>query len=393
METTLTTTNNDLQLVVSSASSVVEQNKTSLDKAREVADRLINAIEQTEIKDAPNVRALDEECKNFILKASKTASAMMERRKPITQAFDQIRKYFTEMEGQLGKTGEKIIKIVKFRNDFAKFLADEEAKVAAERARQAAIEQEKIDTRAFFKQAFSTSLTRELETAYNKLDEIFNSMNITNVSLTKEAIKNFDTSFGGGITVYPPVKFLSKEEVNGIHDSIAPGEIANNEQIFKQSVSEKIQYYLDRVESKKQELINIAEANAAEKERLKKEAEERAAKEAEKRKQELLKFSEKSTANIEAEKTGATLQTLFDQDYQVPTANVKKELKIEVLNPAGYGQIFMFWFEREGKNLPNEKIEKKTIAQMKKFCEDAANKNAEIIDSNTIRYVEIVSAK
>ena len=111
------------------------------------------------------------------------------------------------------------------------------------------------------------------------------------------------------------------------------------------------------------------------------------------RKQELLKFSEKSTANIEAEKTGATLQTLFEQDYQVQTANVKKELKIEVLNPAGYGQIFMFWFEREGKNLPNEKIEKKTIAQMKKFCEDAANKNAEVIDSNTLKYVEIVSAK
>ena len=159
METTLTTTNNDLQLVVSSASSVVEQNKTSLEKATAVADKLIDEINQIEIKDTPNVRALDEECKNYIQKASKTASAMMERRKPITQAFDQIRKYFTEMEGQLGKTGEKIIKIVKFRNDFAKFLADEEAKVAAERARQAAIEQEKIDTRAFFKQAFSTSLT------------------------------------------------------------------------------------------------------------------------------------------------------------------------------------------------------------------------------------------
>lgn len=393
METALTTTNNDLLLIVNSASSIVEQNKESLEKANAVADKLIGEIDQIEIKDAPNVRALDESCKNFISKASKTAAAMTERRKPITQAFDQIRKYFTEMEGQLGKGGEKIMKIVKFRNDFAKFLADEEAKVVAERARLAAIEQERIYTRAFFKQAFSSKLTRELETAYNKLDEIFNSMNITNVSLTKDAIKNFDTSFSGGITVYPPVKYLAKEEVNVIYDSVAPGEIANNEKIFNQSVSEKIQYYLDRVESKKQELINIAEANAAEKERLKKEAEERAVKEAEKRKQELLNFSEKSTANIEAEKTGETLKTLFDQDYQVPTANVKKDLKIEVLNPAGYGQIFMFWFEREGKNLPNEKIEKKTIAQMKKFCEDMANKNSEIIDSNTLRYIEVVTAK
>lgn len=51
METTLTTTNNDLQLVVSSASSVVEQNKTSLEKATAVADKLIDEINQIEIKD------------------------------------------------------------------------------------------------------------------------------------------------------------------------------------------------------------------------------------------------------------------------------------------------------------------------------------------------------
>ena len=45
------------------------------------------------------------------------------------------------------------------------------------------------------------------------------------------------------------------------------------------------------------------------------------------------------------------------------------------------------------KNLSNEKIEKMTVARMKKFCEDAANKNGEIIDSNTIKYIEVVTAK
>lgn len=393
METTLTTTNNDLQLVVSSASNVVEQNKTSLDKASAVADRLIEMIEQVEIKDAPDVRALDEECKNFVSKASKTVSIMQERRKPITQAFDQIRKYFTEMENQLGKNGEKIIKIIKFRNDFATYLANEEAKIAAERARVAAIEQEKIDTRAFLKKSFSDHLAREIESAYVKLEEIFNSMNLTNVALTKSSIKDFNTTYMAEALDLPDTRFLPRWGVIEIYNSISPGEISNNEQVFKQKITEKIQYYLDRVESKKQELVQMAEANAVEKERLQKEAEERARKEAEERKKEILSFSEKSNANIEAEKTGQTLQTLFEQEYQVPTANAKKELKIEVLSPAGYGQIFMFWFEREGKNLSNEKIEKKTIAQMKKFCEDMANKNAEIIDSNTLKYKEVVSAK
>lgn len=393
METTLTTTNNDLQLVVSSASNVVEQNKTSLERASAVAERLIEMIEQVELKDTPGVRALDEECKNFISKASKTVSIMQERRKPVTQAFDQIRKYFTEMENQLGKNGEKITRIVKFRNDFATYLANEEAKIVAERARIAAIEQEKIETRASIKKSFSDHLAREIESAYVKLEEIFNSMNLTNVSLTKSSIKDFNTTYMAEALDLPETRFLPRPGVIEIYNSISPGEISSNEQVFKQKVTEKIQYYLDRVESKRQELVQMAEATAAEKKRLQEEAEERTRKEAEERKKEILSFSEKSNASIEAEKTGQTLQALFEQEYQVPTANVKKELKIEVVSPAGYGQIFMFWFEREGKNLTNEKIEKKTIAQMKKFCEDMANKNAEIIDSNTLRYKEVVSAR
>ena len=124
-----------------------------------------------------------------------------------------------------------------------------------------------------------------------------------------------------------------------------------------------------------------------------KEAEERAKREAEEKIQELLNFTQKQQTSIEAEKTEAYLNTLFDQNYSAPEANVKKTLSIEVSNPAGYGQIFMFWFEREGKNLPNEKIEKKYIAQMKKFCEDIANKDGEIITSNFITYKEVVTAK
>ena len=178
-----------------------------------------------------------------------------------------------------------------------------------------------------------------------------------------------------------------------ILNGIVPTMTVKNEDEYKKSVLEKIQYYLDRIPSKKEELLKIAQADKEEKERLRRESEERARAEAEKRKQELLNYSQSSQEKIESATTEATLQNLFDADYSVPSANVKKTLKIEVLNPAGYGQLFMFWFEREGKNLSNEKIEKMTVARMKKFCEDAANKNGEIIDSNTIKYIEVVTAK
>ena len=94
--------NTELQLVVSSAQGTVEQNRLSLENANKAADKLIALIEETEIQDNPLVRNLDEQCKSFLAKASKTAQTMSERRKPITQAFDQIRKYFTEYLSQRG---------------------------------------------------------------------------------------------------------------------------------------------------------------------------------------------------------------------------------------------------------------------------------------------------
>ena len=206
-------------------------------------------------------------------------------------------------------------------------------------------------------------------------------------------MKNFSSEYKPATFSYPYRNYITKEEEIAIYEEIASSKSAKNELEYNEKITEKIRYYLDRVDSKKQELLEIAQANAAEKERLAKEAEERAKREAEEKRQELLNFTQKQQTSIEAEKTEASLNTLFDQNYSAPEANVKKTLSIEVSNPAGYGQIFMFWFEREGKNLPNEKIEKKSIAQMKKFCEDIANKDGEIITSNFITYKEVVTAK
>ena len=176
-------------------------------------------------------------------------------------------------------------------------------------------------------------------------------------------MKNFSSEYKPATFSYPYRNYITKEEEIAIYEEIASSKSAKNELEYNEKITEKIRYYLDRVDSKKQELLEIAQANAAEKERLAKEAEERAKREAEEKRQELLNFTQ------------------------------KQQTSIEVSNPAGYGQIFMFWFEREGKNLPNEKIEKKSIAQMKKFCEDIANKDGEIITSNFITYKEVVTAK
>lgn len=389
METTALTTTQETLL---QAKDIISQNIASSGKAKEVAKKLIEKINASTIADTPEIRFLDEECKSFLGKVTKTISAMTERRKPITQAFDQIRKHFTELENEL-KTGEEIQAIQNFRNAFARHIAEIAAKEEEARRIKAATEQERIEMRAYFKQAFTKGLVNTLSLAYDSLEEIFNSITLQNCELKKDELKNFSSEYKPATFSYPYRNYITKEEEIAIYEEIASSKSAKNELEYNEKITEKIRYYLDRVDSKKQELLEIAQANAAEKERLAKEAEERAKREAEEKRQELLNFTQKQQTSIEAEKTEASLNTLFDQNYSAPEANVKKTLSIEVSNPAGYGQIFMFWFEREGKNLPNEKIEKKSIAQMKKFCEDIANKDGEIITSNFITYKEVVTAK
>lgn len=381
---------NDMRMVVAEAPSIIEQNKASLLKAGEAADKLIGQIRNTEIKDTPEVRFLDGQCKAFLQKAAKTAAALMERRKPVTQAFDSIRKYFTDMENEL-KKGEKIQAITDFRNRFAAFLAEEERKAAEEQARKAALEQERIELKASIKNAFNDDLVAQLDKACERLEDTLNAMTLKTVATTKDAIQNFNPEYAPAQVPCPTLKLVAREEFEKMVSDMSPALIATCEDNFKTRTEEKKRHVLDRVESKRQELVDIAEADIAERERLQKEAEERTRREAEERKREILSFGQRENAKVEAEKAEADLQTLFD-DYK-PRADVRKALRIEILGPAAYVRIFAFWFEREGKNLPYEKIEKFTVARMRKFCEDAAAKTGEVIESNMLRYVEEVTAK
>lgn len=72
---------------------------------------------------------------------------------------------------------------------------------------------------------------------------------------------------------------------------------------------------------------------------------------------------------------------------------VKEGYSIKVLNPAAYLLIIQFWFEKEGRNLPMDKIEGKSIAQMKAFCEKHAVKTEELIVSPLLKYEPIYKAK
>ena len=208
METTALSTTQEALL---QAKDIIVQNIASNEKAKEVAKILLAKIENTPISDTPEVRFLDEECKTFLGKISKTISAMTDRRKPITQAFDQIRKHFTELENEL-KTGEEIQAIQNFRNAFARHIAEIAAKEEESRRIKAATEQERIEMRAYFKQAFTNDLVNTLSLAYDSLEEIFNSITLQNCELKKDELKNFSSEYKPATFSYPYRNYITKEE-------------------------------------------------------------------------------------------------------------------------------------------------------------------------------------
>ena len=113
----------------------------------------------------------------------------------------------------------------------------------------------------------------------------------------------------------------------------------------------------------------------------------------------LLKESEQAqlnaTATATVNATGQSVSAMVDTqaDLFTEAPKVKEGYNIKVLNPAGYLQLISFWFENEGKNLTNDKIESMSVTRIKAFCEKYAVKNDVTIESKLLVYEPVYKAK
>ena len=117
--------------------------------------------------------------------------------------------------------------------------------------------------------------------------------------------------------------------------------------------------------------------------------------EAEKLRQEAAKKQEDAQASAAVAAAGQSATAFVDTQATLfeEAPKVKEGYSIKVLNPAAYLLIIQFWFEKEGRNLPTDKIEGKSIAQMKAFCEKHAVKTEELIVSPLLKYEPVYKAK
>lgn len=152
---------------------------------------------------------------------------------------------------------------------------------------------------------------------------------------------------------------------------------------LEKAETERVDREKAEAERKKQE----AERQAAERKRHEAEAEKLRI-ESEKKQQDAQAEASVTAAGQSASAYVDTQATLFEE-----APKVKESYSIQVLNPAAYLLIIQFWFEKEGRNLPTDKIEGKSIAQMKAFCEKYAVKTEELIVSPLLKYEPVYKAK
>lgn len=386
----------NIQTIVSAAPQSYKDNKLSRENCEAAGQAILDAIVQGGMTDE-----LDQRAAQYIEKARKTVKKMNERRAPVTQLFDTIRKEFTVMENAIDPTKEGTIpfKLQQFRNKFAaKKRAEEEERRRKEYERQqaeAARTKMRQDIEDDFKQQFQSLVNRDC----NALTAIDNAVTLDNYDASFKQVKDYSTEL--------PADFLYNLHTliripAGITvDEIRKAEIETKERLAKQfkeqyefEIDSTKQYIIDRLPSKKTNLERIAQASADEAARIKAEMEARQRKEAEEQEAERSRKEEEEKQKAEMARQQAEMESLFGQQAVVSSGyqpKVKVAQKINLLNPEGIMPILSMWWSKEGCHLSVEELTKMFKKQIT-FCEKLAKEGTYISDES-VEYVEDVKAK
>lgn len=419
--TALATINTEeIGLIVNGAPDVLQKNLTSVTKAKDAGTALLDTIAGEGMSDE-----LDAACNDYQVKVKKTLEAINERRKPITQILDFIKKKFTELEAEIDpkSPGGVYIQVQNHRNAWAKQKQDEIRRREAEAQRRLMMEKETIRLKSDCQQQLDNYFNAFLSRRIQLIHDLFNEVTLEKYEELKTTIGTFPDS-------YPHEHYdsfapslhstsLDRQSIEQIITDTRKGKFGIFVEQFRSKIQEVKHTTLDRLPSRQQELREIAEANrkaaeaaaaaksAAEKEeaerqarqaqRMKAEAEER-----QKAEQARLEREEQERAAASAKAASESAQAnmteaLFAASQEVAaapaqTAAVIEGWSIDVIHHLGWMLIATFYFEREGKNEDMTKLEKKTLGSMKKFAESWAKKHGEKISSPYVKYTEVVKA-
>lgn len=380
--------------IMASAGDVLAKNENLVKLAADKGQTYLDTIEGNGMTDE-----IDAELNSWQVKAKQALDIMNTRRSPITQMMTQIAKVFTGLEAKIdpAKADSVYAKIQAHRNAYAKQKAENQKAKEAEILRQQNIAKEKIEIKAKVESQIRETYQNKLYAFKQAAQNKFNEMTLDNIIETTEALKGLKMLYPRDKFLELPVtinsNYIDKAELAPVIYDVRISlydEIAAN---FRENMEDIQQHLLNLIPSRKAELEEIARADKKKQKELQDAAFLRQQQENKRLQEETesAKLADASNVNLkqQIENTG----NLFETQAQLAEVSenagpVRQGYKITVMSMSGWGAIFLFWFEKEGQKMDAATAGKKTLDQMKSFCEKHGHKTNEKIDHIHIVYEE-----
>lgn len=385
----------ELVNIVNEAPAILEKNTLSRDNAVSYGQKLIAQAESHGM-----TGDLDQLMSGYLEKLRTTYKTISERRKPFTQIVDEVKKRFTALEADIAPTGKENIfaEVQAWRNQFATAKIEEQKRREREAQAKLAYEKELVSItqkiECSIAEHFGMILSKSKRFLINELENVtLNTVENTRNSISGFSARLDETTFKAIPLVGSMI--IQKEKISEITSILLDKYYAEYNLEFANQVNVMKREMIDKIQSKIAELEEIARASAAEAEHMKAEAEARRKAAEERAAHEAAEAAQRAADEAAARAAAASLQATIDAQADITNdaPKAKEAYEIIIKNPVAYALIFQFWFEKEGRQWPTDKIEKMTIVRMKTFCESWALKNDEKISSNLIQYKEIYKAK
>ena len=380
-----------IQTIKSEVLDAVQKNQESITSCIQAGEAILSEIERAQMNDE-----LDQKAAIFIKRARETAKSVNERRKPVTQIFDVVKKGFTAMEALISPKEPNgiVARLQAERDKYAAYKLEQQRHAEEERQKILRQQEQRRRIAELVKETMYRILAEQIRRQGDMMADLFASMTIETATEAKGTLDGWPVS----LDIVSLLKTQYKEEPNELNPEEAAA-IANS--TYKENADEVIRQYKEKIEEMRDGYLlqypsrvnALKELKAAEEERARKEAELLKAAEEERREQQrkIQEEEERREQQRKIQESAAQAQSLFEQASSVKVeAKITKE--IVVTDSQGWLQIISQWWTVEGVKLTNEELAKK-LSFMLTACQRHFNKTEEYIISPYIQYIEKIKAK
>lgn len=383
---------------IQTAGQILEENKKSLTRAADYGSSLLANLEN-KIDDNMYKTGLE-----YLGKVRKTVQTMNEKRKPITQLLTEIAKQFTTIEAELAEKGDTIPAKVKAKLDaYAAEIARKKRELELELENKRKIDLQKNLCTNECKKLLDEKMFAFLNDVIGIVNRIWSNVSLEDFdNVTAEIIdapgkfelpyeyftKNLQTIYQKSFMFDK----ISDQEIEEICKSVLKEHYPTLLETFTKNLDEAIHVIVTSFDQRYAELQQLEKASKAEAELLKKQAEEDDLKRKQEQQRQLQIAKENAELTAKQTHIAENITTLFDTAQPVNEVKVKEVTEINVISPAGFIELLLFYFEHEGNKLSIEKLEKK-FGFAKKFAETKYMKDDIKINSKNLQYVETAKAK